>query len=156
MAKGYRGIIVAFISTVVLLGGGILIYKNFFSKEAIKGRLLKKEAKGEATAKEKTELEELQVEAIKKQAVVPKSKWKSVSFPMKKMMKGKKVAIVQKYLNRSPVCKRKLENKEYAGKPLYPLTVDEKFGGGTETALFYCYGDKKLAKDTYDAMRLVV
>ena len=120
------------IGAVVVLIGGYFVYDTFLSKRAKVRKQQKKELGG-------TE-EEAETEPTKRP---PVSKWKRVSFPMGRGMKGEEAKDLQKYLNRT--CRKKL-------KKLYPLQQDGKFGKKTEAALIVCKGVSELSKSAHSAL----
>lgn len=125
MKKNQKTIMYAVLGVGALVGGYFL-YKKF-TKPAELGE--------GARGGEETEVEE--------EAVVAPTKSK---FPLRKGSRGSEVKELQQYLNRSPMCKRKMPKSTPNSRvaKILPLDEDGIFGNLTETALEICYGTKTL------------
>ena len=79
-----------------------------------------------------------------------------IRFPLRKGDKGPHIKTLQKYLNGSPICKKKkglgVRGQERYAFP-YPIAVDGDFGRNTEMVLELCYNTKTVKEATFNAMK---
>lgn len=76
-------------------------------------------------------------------------------FPLKRGDKGEEVKVLQQYLNRAPMCKRKMPQPSPTVRirPLLPLDEDGIFGEKTEAALQMCYETLNVDESLWNRMK---
>lgn len=117
--------------------GGYFLYRHF--------------TKPSETAREVSDSDDEEDEDI------PTAPTKS-TFPLKKGSRGEEVKVLQQYLNRSPMCKRKMPKPSATTRvaKILPLDEDGIFGDLTLSALKICYDrdsvDEKLWERMSDAL----
>ena len=139
-------IIISLATVGVVITGIYFGYKLWKAKQEKKGMGGKKKKGQEEVIAPQTATTTVTPTYTPSSSSSSSSSWASdKTFPLKKGQKGENVKILQKYLNYSPLCKRK-------NVPV--LTTDGKFGDKTESALKLCYDMVTLDKATHDAMKL--